>query len=590
MIVRDRAGHLVTDLKKADFEIFDRGVRQSISSFATVNLTDRRTVADRAASNGAEVPRPGGGVATNTTPDGRLFLVVLDDPDCYTEDTGRVRALLHRLVDRAIRDGDLVALAPVTDALPAQGFTDDRARLDAIIDRYQGQADSAPVPGRTPRGSGWVQALPALIDFMGGMDRIPATRKALVFVSEGWSLDALKSRAFTVLVRAAAAANVAIYPVNPAGLEVVGGDIVSTMSASAGTGPTARLSGYPLSLYSLAHETGGVAAVNTNDLNGALARIVEETGHYYLLGFTPSRPDPQPGRFHELRVDVRRRGLTVRARAGYAQVPIAAPPPTAVTMRTLATAPLPSKGLPLTLHAACFRARAGAGDVVIATLDADLPPATAGRSIEYSVIAADDHGRVVASDEGASRLQHSDVPVPIRIVSTLMLKPGTTTIKAAVRTDEGVVGSVFLDVDVPAFPVHRLTISDVEIGTVPTDVLIAGTPPTFLKRDLSVPPTAARTFGSNDAIAIYGQVYGLDADEAPVIRATVSALGGFVREASVDWRSASPAGVNGPQVASFAGTIDLRGIPAGPCTLNIEIRDGAQTAHRSVGFAVRSPI
>jgi hypothetical protein len=65
----------------------------------------------------------------------------------------------------------------------------------------------------------------------------------------------------------------------------------------------------------LAEETGGLS-LQPNDLDGALQRVADESRVAYLLGYEPpsSRRD---GRYHELKVEVARRGLRVRARAGY---------------------------------------------------------------------------------------------------------------------------------------------------------------------------------------------------------------------------------------------------------------------------------
>jgi hypothetical protein len=62
-----------------------------------------------------------------------------------------------------------------------------------------------------------------------------------------------------------------------------------------------------------ARETGGLAFIATNDLNGAADRILRDAANYYLLGVG----DPPVGRGADLReVDVRvlRKGVTARAR------------------------------------------------------------------------------------------------------------------------------------------------------------------------------------------------------------------------------------------------------------------------------------
>jgi VWFA-related protein len=66
----------------------------------------------------------------------------------------------------------------------------------------------------------------------------------------------------------------------------------------------------------LADNTGGFAVRNTNDLEGATERIAEESRVFYLLGFYPA-PGKSPKEWRKLKVEVKRPGLTVRARKGF---------------------------------------------------------------------------------------------------------------------------------------------------------------------------------------------------------------------------------------------------------------------------------
>jgi hypothetical protein len=55
---------------------------------------------------------------------------------------------------------------------------------------------------------------------------------------------------------------------------------------------------------------------NTNDLAAGAERIAEESRAFYLLGFHPPA-GKAPGEWRKLRVDLKRKGLKVRARRGY---------------------------------------------------------------------------------------------------------------------------------------------------------------------------------------------------------------------------------------------------------------------------------
>ena len=66
----------------------------------------------------------------------------------------------------------------------------------------------------------------------------------------------------------------------------------------------------------LADNTDGRAIVNRNDLAGGMKQIVRDTSAYYLLGYNSTQA-PTDGKFHEIKVRVKRPGVQVRARKGY---------------------------------------------------------------------------------------------------------------------------------------------------------------------------------------------------------------------------------------------------------------------------------
>ncbi len=146
-----------------------------------------------------------------------------------------------------------------------------------------------------------------------------AGRKEVVFVSEGFPLDP-SIDLFREVRQEAARANAAIHFLDPRGL-ATGPDF---LSAAATTGiPDGRDLALTMALWpledggtkALADETGG-RVLQTNDLGAGLARVADESRAYYLLGYTPAG-GKRDGRYRKLHVDVTRRGLTVRARAGY---------------------------------------------------------------------------------------------------------------------------------------------------------------------------------------------------------------------------------------------------------------------------------
>ena len=60
----------------------------------------------------------------------------------------------------------------------------------------------------------------------------------------------------------------------------------------------------------------GIAAVNNNDFEEGLRRIVTDNRSFYQIGYTPPNVTPD-GRFRKIQVKVKGRDLRVRARKGY---------------------------------------------------------------------------------------------------------------------------------------------------------------------------------------------------------------------------------------------------------------------------------
>ena len=69
-------------------------------------------------------------------------------------------------------------------------------------------------------------------------------------------------------------------------------------------------------LRTLAVETDGRAIINRNDLEGGMKQIVRDISAYYLLGYN-STQTATDGKFHEIKVRVKRPGVQIRARKGY---------------------------------------------------------------------------------------------------------------------------------------------------------------------------------------------------------------------------------------------------------------------------------
>jgi VWFA-related protein len=346
------------------------------------------------------------GASRLTSPEraSRVIALVVDDLGLSFESTAAVRRMLTKYVDTRIAPGDLVAIIRTAGGVGAlQQFTTDRRLLHAAIDRVRWSLQSrsgvgafAPVvpdsstelvhskgiqpqpatPGpaygtdidglRTEQTT--AGTLGALEYVLRGIQTLPG-RKAVVFVSEGFDLgirEAKTSRswyAFERVMDRANRAGVVVYTIDARGLQALGLNAEDdpqtakmSMPGQAAAGPaeinaklkksrddrTRELFDSQESLVYLAQQTGGFAILNNNDLVGGLGRVIDDTQGYYLLGFDTGiavneRWDPG-----DIRVRVKRPGLTVRARRGLfgpADKSLTAEPPPADPLVAAALSP-----------------------------------------------------------------------------------------------------------------------------------------------------------------------------------------------------------------------------------------------------------
>ena len=105
--------------------------------------------------------------------------------------------------------------------------------------------------------------------------------------------------------------NTAIYTVDPRGLATGGFDIDQNMGFQRSNSSLRQTQD---TLRVLADKTDGRAFVNRNDLGKAMKQIVRDSSAYYLVGYNSTQA-PQDGKFHEIKVKVKRSGArSARAR------------------------------------------------------------------------------------------------------------------------------------------------------------------------------------------------------------------------------------------------------------------------------------
>lgn len=131
VMVRDRNGQPVSNLKQSDFEIHDNGKLQKISSFAILGATRQPTTPQPMATTS---PAAGASTATTLEPVQRRFVALFFD-DVHTEpgDFARVQKAADQFVQENLASEDRVAIFKASENGEVT-FTNDKPKLLATID------------------------------------------------------------------------------------------------------------------------------------------------------------------------------------------------------------------------------------------------------------------------------------------------------------------------------------------------------------------------------------------------------------------------------------------------------------------------
>jgi VWFA-related protein len=315
VFVTDRNGAFVRDLSKDDFEVLQDGQPRDVTSFAFVDLPlpERRPGLAAIADSPRSTGNPG---------DGRVYALLLDSPMVIGPTRGteneairRIQRVATQFLDEAFTEDDRMSVVHVqSSGTPVQDLTSSRPHLRSAIGALGTliQPASMQLLGRQLQVRATLNGYRALEETAERLGAIDGRRKAILWVGGRASFnpgdmgnDAAEMSAIMFAhrdaVRAAARNNVAIYPIDPDGL-----------NTSTGARELNRVGG----LREVANDTGGIALLNTNNFSGGFERIVRDNSTYYLLGFYPEI-DQRDGRFHEITVRVNRPGVNVRARRGF---------------------------------------------------------------------------------------------------------------------------------------------------------------------------------------------------------------------------------------------------------------------------------
>jgi VWFA-related protein len=647
VVVTDRQGNLVRDLKKEDFQVLEDGKAQTISVFAMVDIPVERP--DRPLFT-ADPIEPD--VRTNEHPfDGRVYVMVVDDLHTRFGRTPRVKIAAKQFIERRLGANDLMAVVHTAgDTRANQEFTNNKRLLLAAVDRSSGRKLDSATANRTTeyyrtrdmrqsgepindpddqeRAHNARMSLDTLRNVAEWFGSVRGRRKSILFVSEGIDYDihdiipqtgSTHTGASMVLdstrdaIAAATRSNVAIYGIDPRGLTNLGDESIEIQSfpddTSVGIGAGSLQNELRLSqdsLRTLSEQTGGFAVVNSNDFASAYQRIVEDNSSYYVLAYYP--PDARPGRYHKIDVKVTRPNLAVRARRGHvtpkkpaASITTNSKSPSPPEVREALDSPLPVSGLTMHVFTAPFKGAAPNASVLfgVEMRGRDLQ-LSQNSKILISYIAIDATGKVRGGNtdsltmpamrpETKARIEQTG----LRVLNRLDLPPGKYQFRVAAHDSTGGnVGSVQMDLEVPDFQKVPFSVSGITLTSGAGSQMPTVRPDEQLKAVLPGPAVALRSFPQNDEVAVFAEVYdnaGGTPHKVDITASVITDEGKVMFTANEVRDSTELGGKTGGY--GYSTKIPMKDLPPGAYVLKVEAKSrlGDTTASRDVRIRVEPP-
>lgn len=359
VVVTDSKGNRVTGLTKDDFEVFQDGVPQTITNFYAVAggkllLEDGKEIPLDSPAAAEEIPRE---LKTR-------YVIYIDNLNIQPQNRNRMFKRLKEFVaenvgphaeamvvtyNRSLKvkrrftseKGDVLAAIEQSELETGGGTTLAGERRDALGRINEARTEDQAI--RTARS--YAQSLRNDLQFavdgfkttLNGLAGVEG-RKIFIYVSEGLPasagaelFDAIRQKfsggrgmletldfdmnsKYASLVQAANANGVTIWALDASGLAA--DDLVSAENRYIESRPSTFMmrQNTQAPLLMMAEQTGGMAAVNTNDWKDSLDELSKDFSNFYSLGYRTTRAAGD--RPHSIDVKVKRKGLRVRARKG----------------------------------------------------------------------------------------------------------------------------------------------------------------------------------------------------------------------------------------------------------------------------------
>lgn len=348
VIVQDKKGNIVKNLKPEDFEIYEDKELQEIANFSFVDLQSKTSQNNSKQTSNVETPLLNKELQSKNQI-GRTIAIVVDEIAIPTDTIANIRDALKKFIDNQILPTDLVAIIRIgASARGIQQFTSNKELLYRAAKEIKGnisylnRSDLNSVPNLQITGAS-SESTNELVSFQTSVSEIkfviealkqmPGRKSVVLFSAEfpGNELSSLSEarQELNNLIEVANRSSVVFYTNDVRGnkfLGVTAGDNLDLLSTTRTTQneeaaqfvieekPEA-IKRSQQGLRTLASATNGIFTVEPEI--GIKTALNDQQG-YYLIGYTPKKETfSNKDAYHKLSVKVKKSGLTVRTRSGF---------------------------------------------------------------------------------------------------------------------------------------------------------------------------------------------------------------------------------------------------------------------------------